>query len=163
MLKLRDRTRKSDKLQLLTRTYIKPTNKLVKPLSGALLVLGQATGDFGPTRFIRAWTRGEPSPSPIQYYLCLHETSTSEWLFIPRLPRRSPETTKVWTPATLRDYNSFFRPLIGTRSKEKLQLSSRAFQWCAPLHLHASRSGRFSTFSGRESNCQFDSRPFFWP
>jgi hypothetical protein len=29
--------------------------------------------------------------------------------------------------------------------------------------LHARKSGRFLTFSGRESNCHFDSRPFFWP
>jgi hypothetical protein len=32
---------------------------------------------------------------------------------------------------------------------------------CITLHLHASWSGRFLTFNGRESNCQFDFRPFF--
>jgi hypothetical protein len=29
-------------------------------------------------------------------------------------------------------------------------------------HLNTSKSGRFPTFSNRESNWQFDSRPFFW-
>jgi hypothetical protein len=41
--------------------------------------------------------------------------------------------------------------------------SSRAFQWYVSCHLHTRKLGRFSTFSGRKSNCQFDSRPFFWP
>jgi hypothetical protein len=50
MLKLRDGTRKSDKFYLLTRTCIKPTNKLVNSLSGAPLVLGQATGNSGLIR-----------------------------------------------------------------------------------------------------------------
>ncbi len=45
MLELRDGTRKSDKLYLLTRTYIKLTNKLVNSHSESLLVLGQATGN----------------------------------------------------------------------------------------------------------------------
>jgi hypothetical protein len=31
------------------------------------------------------------------------------------------------------------------------------------LSIRRSGRGRFSTFSGRESNCQFDSRPFFCP
>jgi hypothetical protein len=30
-------------------------------------------------------------------------------------------------------------------------------------HLHASKSRWFVTFSGRKSNWQFDSWPFFWP
>ncbi len=30
-------------------------------------------------------------------------------------------------------------------------------------HLHASKSKRFLTFNGRESNWHFDSRLFFWP
>ncbi len=39
----------------------------------------------------------------------------------------------------------------------------KAFQRYVARHLHATKSGQFLTFSGRESNCQFDSRPFFWP
>jgi hypothetical protein len=69
----------------------------------------------------------------------------------------------VWTPRTLGAHNSQLKPPIGMRSKANLYLSSRAFQWYVALHLHTPGSGRFSTFSGRESNCQFDSRPFFRP
>jgi hypothetical protein len=54
VLKLWDGTRKSDKLYLLTRTCIKPTNKLVTSHSGAPLVLGQTIGNFGLTRFTTA-------------------------------------------------------------------------------------------------------------
>jgi hypothetical protein len=49
------------------------------------------------------------------------------------------------------------------RSKAKLYPSSRAFQRYVARCMHPSESGRFSTFSGRESNYRFDSRPFFWP
>ncbi len=64
VLKLRDGTRKSDKLQLLTRTCIKPTNKLVSSLSGAPLMLRQAMGDSGLTSFTTARTRGEATTFP---------------------------------------------------------------------------------------------------
>ncbi len=166
MLKLRDGTRKSDKLQLLTRTCIKPTNELVSSHFGTPLVLGQATGNSRLTRLTRLTTahiRGKPPPSPIQYYLCFSATTTSEWLFIPGLPRRSPKTVPIWTPGTLQVHNSLLRPSIGMRSKANLQLSLRDFQWCVAFHLHTLGSGRFPTFSGRELNCQFDSRPFFLP
>ncbi len=146
MLRLRDGTRQSDKFQLLTRTYIKPTNKLVRSLFRTPLVLRQATGNSGLTRLTTAQIRGKPPPSPIQYFMCLHTAPTSEWLFVPGLPKRSPKTAKVWTSATLRDYNSLFRPRIGTRSKAKLQFLSRVFQRCVPLHLHASGSNRLPAF-----------------
>jgi hypothetical protein len=53
--------------QLLTRICIQPTNKLVSSLSGAPLVLGQATGDSGLTRLTTARIWGKPPPSPIYY------------------------------------------------------------------------------------------------
>ncbi len=162
-MKLRDRTRKSDKLQLLTQTCIKPTNKLVSLFFEAPLVLGQATSNSGLTRLTTDRTRGKPSPSPIQYSLCLSAAPTPEWIFVPRLLRTNPEIAKVWTPTTLQDYNSLLKPWIRMRSKAKLQISSRDFQRCVPIHLHTSGSGQFPTFSGWESNCQFDSRPFFQP
>jgi hypothetical protein len=34
------------------------------------------------------------------------EIPTSKWLFVPRLPRRSPETVPVWTLGTLGAHNS---------------------------------------------------------
>ncbi len=108
-----------------------------------------------------AQTQGKPPPSPIQYSLCLSTAPTSEWLFVPGLPRRSPEIVSIWTPKTLGVHNSFLRPLIEMKFKAKLQLSSRAFQRCVALRLQTPGSGRFLTFNGRESNCQFDSQPFF--
>ncbi len=86
-MRLQDGTRKSDKLQLLTRTCTKPTNKLVSTISKAPLVPRQAMGNSGLTRLTTAQTRGKPPPSPIQYSLCLPAAPTSEWLFVPKLPR----------------------------------------------------------------------------
>jgi hypothetical protein len=56
------------------------------------------------------------------------------------------------TPATLRAHNFFCKPLIAMRSKAKLEPSSRAFQRYVARRLNASKSGRFPTFSGRESS-----------
>ncbi len=106
---------------------------------------------------------GKPPPSPIQYFLRLSARHTSEWLFVPGLPKGSLEIGKVWTFTTLRNYNSSLRPPIRVRSKAKLQLLLRAFQQCVARHLHAQGSGRFLTFYDWESNCQFDSQPFFLP
>ncbi len=120
MLKFRDGTKKNDKLQLLTSTCIKPTNKLVSSFSGAILVLGQAMGNYGLTRFTTARTRGKPPPSPIQYSLHLFAAPTSEWLFVPRLPRRNLEILSVWTLGTLQGHHSLLGPPIGMRSKTNL-------------------------------------------
>ncbi len=84
-------------------------------------------------------------------------------IFFPGLPRRSPETVSGYTLGTLGTHISWLRPPIGVRSKPKLQLSSRAFQCPIAFLLQMSERGQFLTFSGRESNCQFDSRPFFCP
>jgi hypothetical protein len=53
--------------------------------------------------------------------------------------------------------------LIEMRSETKLYPSSRVFQQYVAHYLHARQSGGFPTFSGHESNYQFDSRFFFWP
>jgi len=45
---------------------------------------------------------------------------TFEWLLVPGLPRRSPETILVWTLGTLGVHNSQFRPLIGMRFEANL-------------------------------------------
>ncbi len=127
VLKLRDGTKKSNKLQLFTRTCIKPTNKLVSSLFGAPLVLGQATANSGLTKLITAQIQKKPPPSPIQYSLHLSTAPTSEWLFVLGFPRKSPKTIPVWTFGTLRNHNSLPRPLIKMRSETNLQLSSTAF------------------------------------
>ncbi len=68
-----------------------------------------------------------------------------------------------WSPGTLGAHNSRLQSLIATRSKPKLYPSSRSFQRRVALSIRRLRRGRFPTFNGRESNCQFDSRPFFCP
>jgi hypothetical protein len=82
---------------------------------------------------------------------------------VPGLPRGSPEIPPTGTPETLGAHNFLCKPSIAMRSKEKLYPSSRTFQRYVACCLQSSKSGRFPTFSGRESNCQFDSRPFFCP
>ncbi len=108
-----------------------------------------------------AWEK--PPPSPLQYTLCLSTGATSKWLFVPGLPRGSPEIPTSRTPTTLRADNLACRPAIAMRTKAKLQPLSRAFQQYVSRCLHVRKQGRFLTFSGRESNYQFDSHPFFWP
>jgi hypothetical protein len=44
-----------------------------------------------------AQIRGKPPPSPIHYSLRCFTALASEWLLVPGLPRRSPETISVWT------------------------------------------------------------------
>jgi len=73
------------------------------------------------------------------------------------------EIANIGIPTTLGPLNFACRPLIEMRSKAKLYPSSRAFQRYVACHLHVKKSGQFLTFNGWESNCQFDSRPFFSP
>jgi len=126
------------------------------------LVLGRATGKLRLTKLTTTWTWGKP-PSFLYYILCLSMRPTSKWHFVLGLPSGSFEIPKVKTFVTLGPHNFVCRPPIEMRSKTKLFPSLRAFQQYVIRHLHARKSRRFLTFSGRESNCQFDSRPFFWP
>jgi len=66
-----------------------------------------------------------------------------------------------WSPGTLGAHNSRLRARIATRSEPNLYPSSRSFQRRIALSIRTLGRGRFPTFSGRESNWQFDSRPFF--
>ncbi len=74
-----------------------------------------------------------------------------------------PGTVPGWSLGTLDVHSSSPQTRIVTRSKPKLQLLSRAFQRHVALLEATSGRGRFLIFSGRESNFQFDSRPFFCP
>jgi hypothetical protein len=76
---------------------------------------------------------------------------------VPKLSRNCPD----WSPGTLGAHNSRLQSLIATRSEPKLYPSSRSFQRRIALSIRRSGRGRFQTFCGRESNCQFDSRPSF--
>ncbi len=71
--------------------------------------------------------------------------------------------SRFWTPGTLGHHSFSPRPPTGTRSQPNLQPPSRAFQCRVALSQRTSGAGGFPTFSGRESNCQFDSRPLFCP
>ncbi len=111
---------------------------------------------------------GKPPPSPLQYTLCLAIGLALKCHFVPRLPSGSPKipivrSTQVAGVPTLGAHNFVCKPPIKIRSEENLYPSSRAFQYYVARHMHVRKSGRFSTFSGQESNCQFDSQPFFWP
>ncbi len=74
-----------------------------------------------------------------------------------------PKLSWFWTPKTLGHHSFSPQPPIGTRSEPNLQPSLRPFQPRVALPQCTLGAGRFLTFSGRESNCQFDSRPFFCP
>ncbi len=164
VLRLQDLTRKRDKL--FTHLNLHQTNQQV----------GQFT--FWSTLGART------SHGQLWTYLIHHGPDSREAITFPHIVYSAPlhgghiqmafclgtptwesrnclETVPVWTLGTLVAHNSLLKPSIGMRSKANLQFSLKAFQWCVALCMHAPGSGRFLTFSGRESNCQFDSRPFF--
>ncbi len=152
---------RNDKVQSLTRTCIKPTVS-GQCIVGALLVLRRATGNLDTQDSPRPGLGGRHHLPPYSI-LCSSPWATSKWLFVAGLPNGSPEIPTIGTPATLEAHNFLCRPPIAMRSKAKLQLLLRSFQWYVSCCLHARELGRFSTFSGRESNYHFDSWPFFWP
>ncbi len=123
-------------------------------------MLGQATGNSDS--YDSPWFGlGEATTFPlILYSMPLHEGHI-EMVFCPRTPKWESRNSQLGIPATLRAHNSLCRPLIEMRSEAKLYSSLRAFQWYVACHLHARKMGRFPIFSGRESNYQLDSRPFF--
>jgi hypothetical protein len=85
-----------------------------------------------------AWSRDQ-HPNVI-----LSQDSQVEALKFPKfvLPR-------LWRPITL-------CADLWLRHETKLYPFSRAFQWYLAHHMHARKLRRFPTFSGWESNCQFD-------
>ncbi len=131
--------------------------------SWSTLVHERTTSKHRLTKLTMAPTWGKPPTSPLYYTLCLATGLAPKCHFVQGLPSGSPKILKVGTPATLKAHNFVCIPLIEMRFKAKLQSSSRAFQWYVACHLQAKKSGRFSTFNGRELNYQFDSQPFFWP
>jgi len=126
-------------------------------------VLGQATGNMDTQD--SPWPRlgGSHHLPPYSILYTSPHGPHPKWLFVPGLPSGSPEITQIGTPAILEPHNFASKPRIEMQSKAKLYFSLRAFQQYVARHLQTSKSGRFPTFSGRESNWQFDSRPFFWP
>jgi hypothetical protein len=149
--------RKNDKHQLLTQTCTNPTTSwLVHSLNA-----------FGArTNHGQAWTHkthhgpdlGEATTFPlIKYSMPGHGTGT-QMSFYPRTPKWESQTrnSRSWVFCNLWAHNFMCRPLIEMRSTAKLYPLPRAFQRYVAQHLHTKKSGRFATFSGRESNCQID-------
>jgi hypothetical protein len=134
--------------------------------SGTPLGVGTRHGHFGPRDTPRPGFGGSHHLPPYSI-LCatfrgLHPNgsfSRDSQVGVPKLSQNCPG----WSPGTLGAHNSRLPGLIATTSKPKLYSSSRSFQRHVALFIRRSGKCRFPTFSGRESNCQFDSRPFFCP
>ncbi len=104
---------------------------------------------------------GEATTFPfIVFSVPLHEAHI-QMAFCLRTPKWEPRIPTIATPATLGAHNFVCKPLIVMNSTAKLYPLSRSFQHYVARHLHATKSGQFPTFSGRESNWQFDSQPLF--
>ncbi len=119
------------------------------------------TGKHGFTRLTTTHTWGKPSPSPLQYTLCLATGPAPKCHFVLRFASESPKIPKIGIPVTLETHNFVCRPLIEMMSRKKLQLLSKVFQWYVAHHLYARELGRFLTFNSWESNWQFDFRLVF--
>jgi len=107
------------------------------------------------------WTWGKPPPSPYNiFFVPSHKVSTqmSFCLWTPKLGVLKFSNLKfmqLWKPITL---------CADLRLKWGMKQScSPHRQWYVAHHLHTRKLGKFSTFSGWESNWQFDFWPFFWP
>ncbi len=147
----------------LTRNYTKPNNKLVNALLEHFWCQDKPRVDSNSQDSPRPKLGGSHH-LPLYIILCASPRGPHpNGIFVPGLSFGSLEIPKVVTPTTLGPNNFVCKPLIEMRSKTKLQPSSITFQRYVACHLNARKSGRFPTFSGRKSNCQFDSRPFFWP
>ncbi len=154
--------RRVDKLHSLTQACTQPTQG-GQCIVGTPLVLGRATGNTDTQDSPRPGLGGSHHLPPYSI-LCtsprgLHPNGFS----LSGLPSGSPEIAPTRTPESLEPHNFASRPRIEVRDEAKLQLLSKAFQQYVAHHLQLSKSGRFPTFSSREYNWQFDSRPFLWP
>jgi hypothetical protein len=106
---------------------------------------------------------GEATTFPLIVYFFLATGPAPKCHFFLRLPNGSLKILKIGILATSKAHNFFCKPLIEMRSKAMLYPSSRSFQRYVVGHLHTRKSRRFPSLSGRGSNWQFDSWPFFWP
>ncbi len=149
-----------DKLHSLTQAYTQPTQG-GQCIVGTLLVLRRATGNMETQDSPRHELGGSHHLSPYSILCASPRGPHPNGLLVPGLQSESPEIATTRTPATLRAHNFLCKPPIAMRSEAKLQPSLRSFQRYVARCLNTRNSSRFLTFSGWESNCQFDSRPFF--
>ncbi len=154
-------------IQLLTRAYTNRTTSWLMH-NWNTLVHGRTTSKHGLTRLTTTQTWGKPPPSPLSIFCAWprnqHPNVILSWdsqmgiLKFPKLGLMIPAT-----PVTSGAHNFVCKPPIEMRSQSKLQPSLKTFQQCVRHHLYIRKLGRFLIFIGRKSNCQFYSRPFFWP
>ncbi len=154
--------RRVDKLYSLTWACTQPTQN-GQCIVEAPLVLGRTTSNMDTQDSPQPGLGGSHHLPPYSIHCTSPRGLHPNGFSLLGLLSGSPEIVPVGTPATLEPHNFASRPWIEVQSKAKLQFSLRAFQRYVARHLQLSKSGRFSTFSSRESKCQFDSRPFFWP
>jgi hypothetical protein len=139
---------------------------VVSSHSGTPLGVGTSHGHFEPRNTPGPGLRGCHHLPPYSIFSAtfwgLHPNgsfSQDSQVGVPKLSRNCPG----WSPGTLGAHHSRLRNLIATRSKPNLEPLSSSFQRRIALSIRRLGRYRFPTFSGRESNCQFDSRPFFCP
>ncbi len=141
----------------------KPNNKLVNVALKHFWCQEEPRANSDSQDSPRLGFGGSHHLPPLQYTLCLSTRPTSKWLFVLGLPSGNPEIAKIRIPANLEPHNLVCKPLIKMWFKAKFQPLLRSFQWYVARYLNTRKLGQFLTFSGWELNCQFDSRPFFWP
>ncbi len=135
---------------------------MVSPHSGSLLVLGQATGNTDSLDSPQPGLGGSHHLPPYSIFCVTPPHLHSNGIFFPGLPKWNPET-EFGLPGLWAFIPSHPDLRSGRDLKQTCSSPRELFQQCVALHLHTPGSGRFPTFNGRESNCQFDSRSFFQP
>ncbi len=130
--------------------------------SSSTLVHEQAISKHGFTRLTTTQTWGKPSPSPLQYILCLTTKLAPKCHFVSGLPSGSLEIPKVGILATLGAHNFVCRPSMEMRFETKLQPSLGAFQQYVAHHLYTRKSGDSRIVVVGNQIVNFDFWPFFW-
>ncbi len=132
------RTMKIDKKINYSHKLAQTKQQVGQCVARALLVHGRSTNKHGLIRLIIAHTWGK-------------------W------ESRNAQSCDFHDFCDFEAHNFVCTPSIEVRSEAKLQPLSRFFQGYVAHHLHTKKLGKlgkFLTFSGRESNYQFDSQPF---
>jgi len=138
----------------------KPNNKLVS----ALLEHFGARTNHKQTQIHKihhGLDLGEAITFALMVYFMLGCVTNTQMSFCPGTPKWESRNSQSWDSRNLGVYKFACRPPIQMRFQVKLQPSLSAFQWYVACHLHVRKSGWLLIFSGRESNCQINFRPFF--
>jgi hypothetical protein len=153
---------------MLLHDYASKTNhKKVSSFRKTPLVLRQAMGNLDSLDSPRPGLGGSHHLPPYNI-LCssplrIHPNDTFSWDSQSGVPKLSRFALPGLWASIIFCSDLRLRWAIGMRSEAILYLSSRAFQHHVTHYLQTSGLGRFPTFNGWESKCQFDSRPFFCP